>query len=101
MIDVMAAELRGETIQFRGCSLDDAHDPWQIKSPTYRWDFVIYTYRIAKPEPKKVRVWMWVAKLRDSENATAFLAGPSPNFPCSDRYLNLGRCYWSEMEIEE
>ena len=57
MIEVLNAYKRGEKIEFKNGSFHD-WTPCDPTGPT--WDFYRSEYRIAKPEPKKIKLQAWL-----------------------------------------
>ena len=57
MLEVLNAYKRGEKIEFQCNTYEDF---WSVCFSPPIWDFHTYSYRIAKPEPKKIKLQAWM-----------------------------------------
>lgn len=60
MLEVLNAYKRGEKIEYYNDAIDRW---WAADDPS--WDFAEFKYRIAKPEPKKVKLEAWLSGTKE------------------------------------
>ena len=88
MIEVLNAYKRGEKIEYY--STDENN--W-IKTNTPLFNFAICEYRIAKPEPKKIKLQAWLIAgeirwLSENSQIVNFASGPI-RIPEEDKEITL------------
>lgn len=89
MIEVLQAYERGDRVQFKHVGQQQA-DWRDLATHNPSWNFVSTLYRIAKPEPRKIKMLCWLdADQMFWLRETALPKWPAVRVPAEDKEIEL------------